>query len=423
MSKVLFKNGTVFYNQQLAQLDVLVEDDIIKAIDSNISCEDAKIIDLNHKLLSHSFVDIHTHLREPGFTHKETVKTGTKSALYGGYSHVVAMANTAPCMDDLETIQLLESIIQKDALVNTYTYSAITEKLAGKELVNMEKNLSSPIVLGFSDDGKGVQSDAMMEKAMQEAKKLESIIVAHCEDESELKPGGCIHDGNYAKSHDLVGINSDSEFKQVARDLKLVKEIKNRYHVCHVSTKETVDLLKQAQIEGLQATGEVSPHHLVLTDENIKNCDPNYKMNPPLRSKEDREALIYGLNHNILPVIATDHAPHASNEKAKPIEKAPFGIIGLQHCFPLVYTYVVKTGETTLETVLSALTINPGKILGLDTDLKVGNKANICVFDLEEQFTIHKEDIVSLSTNTPFIGYECFGKIKFNMINGKLYEF
>lgn len=423
MSRILFKNGQVFYNNQLSKLDVLVEQDTIVDIKEEINDTNAVVIDLEHKLLSHGFVDIHTHLREPGFTHKETVKTGSLSGLYGGYSHIVAMANTNPCMDHIDTIDLLEKIIEKDACIHTYTYSAITKGLAGKQLVDMETNLTSPIILGFSDDGKGVQSSLMMESAMKEAKRLNSIIVAHCEDESELKLGGCLHDGYYAKEHGLVGINSDSEFKQVARDLKLVKQIQNRYHVCHVSTKETVDLLRQAQLEGLNVTGEASPHHLVLTEDNIQNCDPNYKMNPPLRSFEDRQALIRGLNEGVLPVIATDHAPHASDEKAKPIDKAPFGIIGLQHCFPLVYTYVVKSGEVKLETVLQALTTNPGRVLGLDTDLKIGQKANICVFDLEEEFTIQKEDIVSLSSNTPFIGYRCFGKIKYNMIDGKLYQF
>ena len=193
--------------------------------------------------------------------------------------------------------------------IHTYTYSAITKGLAGKQLVDMETNLTSPIILGFSDDGKGVQSSLMMESAMKEAKRLNSIIVAHCEDESELKLGGCLHDGHYAKEHGLVGINSDSEFKQVARDLKLVKQIQNRYHVCHVSKKETVDLLRQAQLEGLNVTGEASPHHLVLTEDNIQNCDPNYKMNPPLRSFEDRQALIQGLNEGVLPVIARS-CPH-----------------------------------------------------------------------------------------------------------------
>ena len=423
MNKILFKNGQVFYHDQLQKLDVLIEGDTIKAIESLIEDLEASVIDLNGKLLSPGFIDIHTHLREPGFEYKETVLTGTKSALYGGYSTIVAMANTKPCMDDIETIERLENIIKKDACVHTYTYSAITTDLAGKELVNMEANQTNNIVVGFSDDGKGVQSHDMMEKAMKKVKELDSIIVAHCEDESELKPGGCIHEGIYAKEHQLVGINNESEYKQVARDLDLVRQIHNRYHVCHVSTHQTVDLLRKAKQEGLSVSGEASPHHLVLTDENIKNCDPNYKMNPPLRSKEDREALIKGLNDGTLQVIATDHAPHSEEEKNQTIVKAPFGIIGLQHCFPLVYTYAVKTGETTLETVLKALTSGPAKVLHFKDCFEVGQKANLCVFDLNERFVIKKEDLVSKASNTPFIGYPCYGKIKYNMIDGKLYQF
>ena len=423
MNKVLFKNGQVFYHDQIQALDVLVEGDLIKAIEPSIEDQEASVIDLNGKLLSPGFIDIHTHLREPGFEYKETVLTGTKSALYGGYSTIVAMANTKPCMDDIETIGRLENIIKKGACVHTYTYSAITTDLAGKELVNMEANQTNNIVVGFSDDGKGVQSHDMMEKAMKKVKEIDSIIVAHCEDESELKPGGCIHEGIYAKEHQLVGINNESEYKQVARDLDLVRQIHNRYHVCHVSTHQTVDLIRKAKQEGLSVSGEASPHHLVLTDENIKNCDPNYKMNPPLRSKEDREALIKGLNDGTLQVIATDHAPHSEEEKNQTIVKAPFGIIGLQHCFPLVYTYVVKTGETTLETVLKALTSGPAKVLHFTDCFEVGQKANLCVFDLNEKFVIKKEDLVSKASNTPFIGYPCYGKIKYNMIDGKLYQF
>ncbi len=423
MNKILFKNGLVYYHQKLSSLDVLVEGDTIKAIEEKIDEKDAQVIDLDGKLLTHSFIDIHVHLREPGFEYKETVATGSKSALYGGYSHIVAMANTLPCMDNEETIERFEEIVAKDACVHTYTYSAITKGLAGKELVNMEDNLRHQIVAGFSDDGKGVQSDAMMKAAMTKAKALDSIIVAHCEDESELKPGGCIHEGNYAKDHELVGINNESEFKQVARDLDIVRTVHNRYHVCHVSTHQTVDLLRKAKAEGLPVSGEVSPHHLVLTDENIKNCDPNYKMNPPLRSKEDREALIRGLNDGTLSVIATDHAPHSEEEKERHISKAPFGIIGLQHCFPLIYTYVVKTGETSLETVLEAMSAAPAKVLKMPVEFEVGSKADLCVFDLEEKFIIKKEDIVSKASNTPFIGYPCYGKIKYNMIEGKLTEF
>lgn len=423
MSRYIFKNGNVFYQGKLQRLDVLVVDTKVEKIEENIVDDMAKCIDLDGKLLTHGFIDIHTHLREPGFEYKETIASGTKSALYGGFSHVVAMANTKPCMDDVETVTLFEDLVSKNAMVHTYTYSAITTNLVGEELVDMDSISKKDIVLGFSDDGRGVQNDVMMEAAMKKAKELDSIIVAHCEDENELVEGGCINQGPYATENKLVGINNESEYKQVARDLELVKQIGNRYHVCHVSTRQTVDLLKNAIDNGMLVSGEVSPHHLVLTEDNIKNCDPNYKMNPPLRSKEDREALINGLNNGTLSVIATDHAPHSDDEKAKAIDKAPFGILGLQHCFPLIYTYVVKTNETTLETVLKAMTEGPAAVLKMPIEFKVGCDANISVFDLDEKFIIEKDDIVSLSNNTPFIGYECYGKIKYSMIDGMLKEF
>ncbi len=423
MSKTLFKNGLVFYQNELSYLDILVEDQYIVQIAPHIDHEDVLEIDLKGKLLTHGFVDIHVHLREPGFEYKETIQSGTLSGLYGGYSHIIAMANTKPCMDNIDTIKYFNHKVESDAYIHTYTYSAITKGLLGKELVNMKENFMEPIVLGFSDDGKGVQQSTMMESAMKSVKELNSVIVAHCEDEQELKFGGCVHDGKYAKEHGLIGINNPSEYQQVQRDLQLVKKINNRYHVCHVSTKETVELLKEAILEGLPVSGEVTPHHLLLTDQDIQNLDANYKMNPPLRDIKDQKALIQGLNDGTLSVIATDHAPHAKNEKIKGIDQAPFGIIGLQHCFALIYTYLVKTNLVPLKTVLLALTVNPGKVVGLDTDLKIGQKANLCVHDLEEEFIIQEEDIVSLSKNTPFIGYRCFGKIKYSMIDGKLYQF
>lgn len=340
MNSYLLKNAYLYRNHQFEYTDVLIEKGIITKISKNIETN-LPIVHLKGKLLSHNFIDIHTHLREPGYEHKETIHTGSLSALYGGYGTIVAMANTLPCMDDVDTICDFQNRVNRDGHVNIYTYSAITKDLKGQELVDMEVNIQENIVLGFSDDGKGVQSREMMKNAMLHASQLDSIIVAHCEDESELH-GGCIHEGHYAKEHGLIGINSASEFKQVARDLDLVRMYHNRYHVCHISTLETVDLLRKAKQERLPVSGEVSPHHLILTEDNIKDCHPHYKMNPPLRSKADHQALIQGLKDGTIQVIATDHAPHAREEKAKPIDKAPFGIIGIQHAFPLLYTYLVK---------------------------------------------------------------------------------
>lgn len=417
MNNFLLKNALLYRNHGFEETDIYVENGYLKAIGHSLN-EDVQTFDLKGQLVCHNFIDMHTHLREPGFEHKETILTGSLSALYGGYGTIVAMANTLPCMDDQETIDDFKHRVVQDGKINVYTYSAITKDLKGQELVDMEHLVDNDIVLGFSDDGKGVQKDEVMDLAMQLASNIDSIIVAHCEDESELH-GGCVHEGRYAAQHGLVGINSESEYKQVARDLALVKQYHNRYHVCHISTKETVELLRQAQKEGLPVSGEASPHHLILTEDNIKDCHPNFKMNPPLRSVEDHQALIQGLNDHTIKVIATDHAPHAREEKNKPIQDAPFGIIGIQHAFPLLYTYLVKKNLVSLETILDALTIGPAKVLRLDADVEVGSLANLCIFDLNEEFEIREEDIQSKSINTPFLGVKCFGKIKANIINGE----
>lgn len=420
MNSYLLKNAHLYRNHEFQDVDLLIVDGVIQTIGRELESE-YPVIDLKGKMVAHNFIDMHTHLREPGFEHKETIATGTRSALYGGYGTVVAMANTLPCMDDELTIDDFQKRVLKDAVVNTYTYSAITEELKGKNIVDIDNLSKKDIVLGFSDDGKGVQNADIMAEAMKLASENQTIIVAHCEDESELH-GGCIHEGHYAKEHGLVGINSDSEFKQVARDLDIVRQYHNRYHVCHISTKETVKLLKDAIKEGLPVSGEVSPHHLILTEDNIKDYHPNYKMNPPVRTKEDHQALIDGLNKNILKVIATDHAPHAREEKNRPIQDAPFGIIGIQHAFPLLYTYLVKKNLVSLETILNALTYGPADVLKLDVQVEVGAKANLCIFDLDRQFEITEESIQSKSVNTPFLGVKCYGQIIANIVNGNYYE-
>lgn len=419
MNNYLLKNAHLYRNNQFEDVDILIEEGIISKIDTNIHSQ-YPTYDLKGKLVCHNFIDMHVHLREPGYEYKETIDTGTLSALYGGYGTICAMANTNPCMDNVETIQDFTKRVKKDGHVNVYTYSAITKDLKGQQLVDMENNLKEDIVIGFSDDGKGVQSDTMMASAMQKVAELDSIICAHCEDESELH-GGCIHEGHYAKEHGLIGINSDSEFKQVDRDIQLVRKYHNRYHVCHISTKETVDLIKQAQSEGLRVSGEATPHHLILTEDNIKDCHPNYKMNPPVRSKEDHQAIINGLNNGTISVISTDHAPHSREEKMQHISKAPFGIIGIQHAFPLLYTYLVKKNLVSLQTILNAMTIGPAKVLGIDALIETNRQANLCIFDLDQSFTIKEEDIKSKACNTPFLGVTCYGKIYGNILNGKLY--
>lgn len=420
MKNFLLKNALLYHHNVFENTDILIENGYIKRIENHIDSHYPNI-DLQGQLVVHNFIDIHTHLREPGFEYKETIDTGSLAALYGGYGTIVAMANTKPCMDDQMTIEDFKKRVDKNGHVNVYTYSAITKDLKGEELVDMERLIKNDIVLGFSDDGKGVQQKDMMEKAMTTVKSIDSIIVAHCEDESELH-GGCIHEGRYAKDHHLIGINNESEYKQVARDLDIVRQLKNRYHVCHISTKETVQLLRNAIKEGLPVSGEASPHHLILTEDNIKDCHPNYKMNPPLRSQEDHDALIQGLNDGTIKVIATDHAPHSKEEKDQSIAKAPFGIIGIQHAFPLLYTYIVKKNLVPLEKVLDALTIGPADVLRLDARVEEGMKANLCIIDLNEKMTITEDSIKSKSKNTPFIGVECYGKVKANIINGEYRE-
>ncbi len=420
MNNYLLKNARLYRNHCFEETDILVENGYIQKIQKDLESSYPHI-ELHGMLVSHNFIDIHTHLREPGYEYKETIATGSLAALYGGYGTIVAMANTNPCMDNQDTIEDFQKRVEKDGYVNIYTYSAITKDLKGQSLVDMENLIQNDIVLGFSDDGKGVQSQQIMDSAMKLAKQIDSIIVAHCEDESELH-GGCIHDGRYAKEHHLVGINSASEYKQVARDLDIVRKYHNRYHVCHISTQETIQLLKEAQKENLCVSGEVAPHHLILTEDNIKDCHPHYKMNPPLRSKEDHQALIQGLNEHIVTVIATDHAPHSKEEKAKPIQQAPFGIIGIQYAFPLLYTYLVKAQLVSLETILDALTIGPAQVLNLDASIEEGNIANLCIFDLDNQFEINEDINRSKSINTPFLGVKCYGKIKANILNGQYIE-
>lgn len=416
--KTVLKNGNVYYHGKVQKLDVEITDRHISQVGHDLTGEN--VIDCSNLLVTPGFVDLHVHLREPGFEHKGTIQTETLSAKYGGYSYLVAMANTKPCMDDAQTIEDFQKRVEKDSAIHTFTYSAITKDLKGQELVDFKTNSSFDIVKGFSDDGKGVQNKDMMARAMKEAKENNSIIVAHCEDESELEPGACINLSQMSKDHGLTGINNASEYNHAIRDLQLSEEIGNRYHICHISTKETVAALKEYRSKGLPVSGEACPHHLILTDENIKNLNPNYKMNPPLRSIDDLNALIEGIKDGTVTCISTDHAPHSQEEKQKPIDQAPFGIIGNQHAFSLVYTYLVKKGLLDLETVLQCMTTNPSQVIGLDHDLEVGKLANIAIIDLNEEYTITKENIKSKAVNTPFLDTKCFGLVKYHILDGKI---
>ncbi len=354
-----------------------------------------------------AFCDVHVHLREPGFFYKETIKSGTAAAAHGGYSDVFSMPNLNPVPDNSENLQLQLDIIKKDALINVHPYGAITVGQQGEYLADMEKMASN--CAGFSDDGRGVQSSQLMKSAMLKAKELGKIIVAHCEDNSLLE-GGYIHKGEYAKAHGHRGICSESEWKPIERDLKLAKETGCRYHVCHISTKESVDIIRKAKAEGIKVTCETGPHYLVLDDSCLQE-DARFKMNPPLRSREDRLALVEGLLDGTIDCIATDHAPHSAEEKSRGLEKSLMGVVGLETAFPILYTKLVKTGIITLEKLIEVMSINPRKIFGIP------ESSDICVFNLNKSYKVNPEDFLSKGKSSPFTGETVFGDNLLTVVN------
>ncbi len=371
---------------------------------------DTLYIEKNGYLIMPSFADVHVHLREPGFSYKETILSGTLASASGGYTTVCSMPNLNPVPDSLENLKLQLDIIEKDAVIDVMPYGAITKGQKGEELSDMEE--LAPFVCAFSDDGRGVQKDEMMEKAMQKAKALSKMIVAHCEDNSLLR-GGYIHDGEYAKKHNHRGICSESEFLQIARDIELVKKTKCAYHVCHISTKESVEIIRKAKSEGVDITSETAPHYLILTDSDLKE-EGRFKMNPPLRSVEDKKALIEGLKDGTIDMIATDHAPHSFEEKSKGLEKSAFGITGIEIAFPLLYTHLIKKGVIPLETLIKKMSISPRERFGFKL-----NKKDYTVFNVSDEYVIKAENLLSKGKSTPFDGEKVFGKCYLTVKDGK----
>ena len=356
------------------------------------------------------FCDVHVHLREPGFSYKETIRTGTKACTRGGYTAVCSMPNLNPVPDSVEHLQQQLSLIEDTACIHVYPYGAITVGEKGETLADLEG--MAPNVIGFSDDGRGVQSDDMMRSAMLRAKALGKMIVAHCE-VNDLLRGGYIHDGDYAKAHGHRGICSESEWGQIARDLELVREIGCAYHVCHISAKESVELIRKAKAEGLDVTCETGPHYLVMDDSCLQE-DGRFKMNPPLRSREDREALLAGILDGTIEMIATDHAPHSAEEKAKGLEKSAFGIVGIETAFPILYTHLVKPGILSLEKLIDLLCRNPRDRFGIPTG------CDFSVWDLSEEYAIDPADFLSMGKATPFTGWKVLGKCIATVCDGKL---
>ncbi len=355
------------------------------------------------------FCDVHVHFREPGFSYKETIASGCAAAARGGFTAVCPMPNLNPVPDCAEDLAVQRRIIGRDASIHVVPYGAITRGERGEELAALEE--LAPYVAAFSDDGHGVQSDERMLEAMERAKKLGKLIVAHCEDNSLLR-GGCIHDGAYARAHGHRGISSESEWRQLERDLELVRRTGCAYHMCHVSTKESVALLRRAKAEGLDVSGETAPHYLAL-DENDLREDGRFKMNPPLRSPEDREALIEGLLDGTLEIIATDHAPHSAEEKARGLEKSAFGIVGLETAFPVLYTKLVKPGILSLEKLIELMAVNPRRRFGLPLG------EDWTVWDLDRRFTVDPAEFLSKGRATPFEGMELYGRCLRTVCGGK----
>ena len=355
------------------------------------------------------FADVHVHLREPGFSYKETIASGTRAAAHGGYTAVCAMPNLNPVPDSGEHLEVQEAAIAAGAVIHVYPYGAITVGEQGETLADLAA--LAPRVCGFSDDGRGVQARAMMEDAMVEAKALGKVIAAHCEDNSLLH-GGYIHDGQYARAHGHKGICSESEWGPIARDLELAAKTGCKYHVCHISTKESVELIRQAKKSGVDVTCETGPHYLVLDDSCLRE-DGRFKMNPPLRDRSDREALVEGLRDGTIDMIATDHAPHSAEEKARGLAKSAMGVVGIETAFPVVYTYLVKPGLVPLETVVNALTVNPRTRFGLPLG------EDFSVWDLEDRYVIDPETFLSLGRATPFAGMEVQGRNLLTVCGGK----
>ena len=417
--KFLLKNLRVYTQNAFQKADILIVDGTVAAMGQALFVGgDAAVFDFQGATALPGLIDPHVHLREPGFAYKETVRTGTLAAAHGGYTAVCAMPNLKPVPDSLDSLNVQRAIIERDAAVTVAPYGAITRGEKGEELSDMAA--MAPYVAGFSDDGRGVQSEALMRRAMETARELGKPIVAHAEDESLLQKGWAVHAGAYAQAHGLVGNDPESEWRQVERDLELVRETGCAYHVCHVSAKETVGLVRLAKFEGLDVTCETGPHYLTLTDGELSD-DGRFRMNPPIRSAEDRDALIEGLCDGTVDMIATDHAPHSAQEKSGGLAHSLNGIVGLECAFPVLYTKLVRGRITSLERLVELMSAAPARRFGLPGGrIQPGEAANLAIFDLEREFSIDSSKFLSLGRTTPFDGWRVFGKCLMTVADGKI---
>ena len=415
--KQLLCGAKVYHNSSFERRDILINDGIIAEISNDISPSKADVVyNFDNLCIFPGFTDVHVHLREPGFSYKETIKTGTYACARGGYTTVCSMPNLNPVPDSVENIKVQQDIIDTDACINVYPYASITVGQKGEVLSDFDGLADKCIA--FSDDGRGVQDENMMFDAMMLAKQHNKMIVAHCE-VNDLLEGGYIHKGKYAFEHGHKGICSESEWKQIERDIELAKKTGCAYHVCHISTKESVELIRQAKKDGVDITCETGPHYLVLSDKDLQE-NGRFKMNPPLRDESDKIALIQGILDGTIDMIATDHAPHSAEEKSKGLEKSNMGVVGIETAFPIMYTYFVKTNKITLEKLVELLSVNANTRFGFDSEIDVGKQANLTVFDLNNEYKINKNEFVSMGKSTPFEDFKVFGRCKMTICNGKV---
>lgn len=415
----IIRNGQVLIDDQLVLCDVLIDDGKIVEIAESINC-DCEEIDATGLTVLPGLVDVHVHLREPGHSEKETIQTGTKAAAHGGFTSIFAMPNVIPFPDDVETIQDYQKLIEKEACVHTYPYACITTEEASKEVVDMDA-ISKLGIHWFSDDGVGVSTSEVMKSAMERAKACDCMIVAHTEDMAYRKPGACVHDSQINRDKGWLGIPSACESAQLIRDLALCYEVGNAYHACHISAKESVQALHAYKEKGADVSAEVTVHHLLLEDVDVKG--PNWKMNPPLRSHEDRMALIEGLESGDLDFIANDHAPHTADEKKRSMDKAPFGIVSIETAFALLYTeFVYHLKRWSLAQLVDWMSYKPAKRFGLDKvgKIKEGYQADLILVDLENESVIDIDTFESMGKNTPFNGYSVHAQVKMTLVDGQV---
>ena len=414
MSRLILKGGVTAAG---LKADIAIENEAIVAVAQNISPEgNDTIIDAAGLIVAPAFVDVHVHLREPGYGYKERIATGTMAAARGGYSTVCPMPNLNPVPDTVENLKVQQDIIDSDAKIEVLPYAAITIGRKGEELVDVAALHDK--VIAFSDDGSGVQVDGMMERAMTEAVKHDALIAAHCEVE-ELLRGGYIHAGEYARQHGHKGICSESEWAQVKRDIEIAERLGCRYHVCHISTKETVELIRQAKARGVKVTCETGPHYLIFTDMDLQE-DARWKMNPPLRSAEDRAALIEGIKDGTIDMIATDHAPHSVEEKSRGLKDSAMGIVGLETAFAALNTHLVRKDIITMERLVEIMSINPRKVFRIKGGINVGDRADVVLIDPNKKWTVDSEKFYSMGKISMFDGREMVGDVAMTIHRGKI---